>query len=149
MARGPVTTTQKSSAGDNADAGDFNTTGTVDSSSGLDDVVAALVRKVVRQELAHFFDSAMRPALERLSAAEKSKPSDAFFSAEEAAQRAGVTAATIREWVRTGKLAGYRAGRLVRIKVSELDLFLASGGAANVVDLDAEARRILAGVRRR
>lgn len=114
----------------------------------VEDVLTSLVRTVVRQELAYFFDATVKPILQ-CGTSKRLIDSDTLISTEVAATRVGVSAPTIRAWVKSGKMSGHRAGRLVRIKVSELELFLASGGAANVVDLDAETRRILGGGRRR
>lgn len=38
-----------------------------------------------------------------------------------------VNEGTIRRWVRAGKLRGYRAGRVLRVRRDELDRMLATG----------------------
>lgn len=106
-----------------------------------------LLRTLIRDELAQRAPSASsgpdqpRPTVPRMR--------EDLLSTTAAASHAGVTPGTIRSWVKSGKLRGYRAGRLLRIRLGDLEDLLASGRAGNVVDLDAEARRILAGARRR
>lgn len=57
------------------------------------------------------------------------KPATAgeFVSVADAAQIASVTTQTIRVWVREGRLNGYHAGRVLRVRRSELEAFLANG----------------------
>ena len=45
----------------------------------------------------------------------------------DAATVASVNEGTIRRWVRAGKLRGYRAGRVLRVRRDELDRMLATG----------------------
>lgn len=47
-----------------------------------------------------------------------------YLSAEEIAQRLNVGPATVRKWLRDGKLKGVRAGRLWRVKEIDLHAFL-------------------------
>ena len=85
----------------------------------IDDAVREAVRLVVREELA--------PAVEQLLA-EIRRPQRASsktdLSTHEAADRAGVTAATIRQWVREKKLRGHLVGRRLRIRASALEELL-------------------------
>lgn len=113
----------------------------------LDEQLRALVREVLREELATVvrreFGIAMREVLPSLTA----KLTDTeYVSAARAAEIAGVTPATVRGWMRLGKLRPHRAGRLARVRVDELRAFL--GGEASLptpaVDIDARARTILA-----
>jgi excisionase family DNA binding protein len=67
------------------------------------------VRKVVVELLSH------RPA----SAGE-------YAGITEASKIASVAPQTIRRWVRERRLTGYHAGRVLRVKRSELEAFLAS-----------------------
>jgi excisionase family DNA binding protein len=50
-----------------------------------------------------------------------------FVSAAEAAKIASVSSQTIRAWIRSGKLATYKAGRVLRVKRTELEEFLTIG----------------------
>ncbi len=47
-----------------------------------------------------------------------------FLTPEEAARMLSVKPGAIREWIRSGKLRAVKAGRLWRIRESELTLFL-------------------------
>lgn len=49
-----------------------------------------------------------------------------LMSPEEVAGKLRVTAAAVRQWVRTGKLEAFRAGKLIRITPGQLDEFLAT-----------------------
>jgi excisionase family DNA binding protein len=53
-------------------------------------------------------------------------PAARYLRVAEAAEYAGVSAPTIREWVKNRRLRRYGAGRLMRVKQSELDELLAS-----------------------
>ncbi len=44
-----------------------------------------------------------------------------YFSTQEAATFASVRPATIRRWIRTGQIVGYRAGRLIRVRRADLE----------------------------
>lgn len=71
-----------------------------------------LVRAVVREELA---------------AARLSDPShDEFLSPRAAARVADVAPATVRRWVREGKLRKHHAGAHVRVSRAELEALLAT-----------------------
>lgn len=43
-----------------------------------------------------------------------------WYTAREAASQLGVTAPTIRAWVRSGRLKGYVAGRITRVRPESL-----------------------------
>lgn len=80
------------------------------------DVATALrdmVRQIVREELT----SAL---------AAVSSQGDGYLPVADAARLASVATGTIRRWIREGRLAGYRAGRLLRVRRGELDELLAS-----------------------
>lgn len=47
-----------------------------------------------------------------------------FMKPEEAAERLSVSAKSIRQWLREGKLKGVRAGKLWRITDEALDIFV-------------------------
>jgi excisionase family DNA binding protein len=45
-----------------------------------------------------------------------------YVSVSEAAVYLGLSERTVREWIRTGRLRGYRAGpKVVRLRMDELD----------------------------
>ncbi len=48
---------------------------------------------------------------------------DDILTLEQAANRAQVAVKTMREWLRTGKLKGIKAGRLWRVRASDLERF--------------------------
>ena len=52
---------------------------------------------------------------------------DEYLSPEQAASVARVSPATVRRWVREGKLPGHHAGRRVRVKRSELESLMREG----------------------
>jgi excisionase family DNA binding protein len=72
-----------------------------------------------------------------------------YISTARAASLAGVTPSTIREWVKQGKLRGYRAGRLVRVSRAELEFFLRGVGIEEAVDPNECAIAILSKHRHR
>jgi excisionase family DNA binding protein len=47
-----------------------------------------------------------------------------FLSVRDVAATLGCSVAAVRKWLRSGKLRGLRAGRLVRISRSDLESFL-------------------------
>jgi excisionase family DNA binding protein len=51
-----------------------------------------------------------------------------YLSPNEVAQRLNVTPLTVRRWLTSGKLKGLRAGRLWRVRESDLDAFLQGSG---------------------
>lgn len=59
-----------------------------------------------------------------------------LLTPEEAASRLAVSPKSIREWLRTGKLKGVKAGRLWRIREHDIYTFL--GKAAPAARVDSE-----------
>jgi excisionase family DNA binding protein len=49
---------------------------------------------------------------------------DEYLTIEEAAGRVKVKPDTLRLWLRTGRLKGLKAGRLWRVKTTDLETFL-------------------------
>jgi excisionase family DNA binding protein len=49
---------------------------------------------------------------------------DEYLTIEEAASRVKVKPDTVRLWLRTGRLKGLKAGRLWRVKTTDLEAFL-------------------------
>jgi len=85
----------------------------------------ALIAEVVRDEL------------RKLTAP---TPDDEYLSTRAAASFADVSGGTIRRWIREGKLPPHRAGRLVRVKRSELERMMKDGaGRANTAKVAAES----------
>jgi excisionase family DNA binding protein len=76
----------------------------------LREIIRDEIRTVIRQELGH------KPAA-----------TGDYVSVAEAAQIASVSPQTIRVWTKAGKLRGYNAGRVLRVRRQELEDFLAAG----------------------
>ena len=90
----------------------------------------AVLREIIRDEVR----AAIRQELGKKPAA----PGE-FVSAAEAAQIASVRPQTIRVWIKTAKLRGYNAGRVLRVRRQELEDFLAAGPSpATTTDLSPE-----------
>ena len=70
---------------------------------------------------------------------------DEYLSTADAAKYAHLSGKTIRCWIAAGKLRGYRAGRLLRIKRSELDLLMGAPAPTTTEQVDDIAQRILKG----
>ncbi len=47
-----------------------------------------------------------------------------FYTAEELAERLQVSVQTVRRWVKSGKLNGYKPGKELRIRATDLEEFL-------------------------
>jgi excisionase family DNA binding protein len=63
----------------------------------------------------------------------------ASASVAEGAQIASVSPQTIRVWIKAGRLRGYNAGRVLRVRRQELEDFLAAGPSlATTTDLTPE-----------
>jgi excisionase family DNA binding protein len=89
-------------------------------------LVEDAVRKVVREELSQ--------------AHRAPGPDDPFLSVADAAALVSVTPGTIRAWVKAGKLARYGAGRVLRVRRSELlSLLLGAASSSSGDDLSPEA----------
>jgi excisionase family DNA binding protein len=52
------------------------------------------------------------------------KLEERLLSAEEAAERLGMSRYTIGEWLRSGRLKGRRIGRFWRVRASDLEAFI-------------------------
>lgn len=92
-----------------------------------------LVRDVVREELTR-------------ALAERDAPSE-FLTVAQAASVARVACGTIRRWVREGRIADHRAGRVVRVRRDELHRLMRGQRRADGLtpeqqaDLDFDRRR--------
>lgn len=76
--------------------------------AGLRELIAGIVRDEVRRALA-----------------EASKPEE-YLTTVEAGELANVAPGTIRRWIREGRLAEQRAGRVVRVRRSDIERLLGS-----------------------
>lgn len=92
---------------------------------GLRDLIADVVREEVKRALA----DVMRP--------------DEYLSTRRAAAFAEVAPGTVRRWIREGRLVGHKAGRVVRVKRSDLEDMLKVGSRPHANDATPEemARR--------
>lgn len=72
--------------------------------TGLD-AITELVRSIVREELSR----ALAPR------------TDGYLSVASAAEVADVSPATVRRWIRTGKLPSCGSGKLLRVRRADLD----------------------------
>lgn len=106
------------------------------SGSTIDQAVRDAVREVVREEL--------RVALRELSigAPAQPMPTSDYLSIADACEVAKVHPATLRGWIREGRLRGHRAGRHHRVKRSELDAFLGALESTEDFDLEVKAREL-------
>jgi excisionase family DNA binding protein len=76
------------------------------------------IRRIVREEIKR----ALREWDARVQASQSRSPAgDEYLSIAEAAKIARLHHSTIREWVKDGTLAACRAGRVFRIRRSDLD----------------------------
>jgi excisionase family DNA binding protein len=57
---------------------------------------------------------------------------EALLSPREVANILSVTPGAVRNWVRTGQLRGYKAGRLIRVSMQDVEAFLKGKGFTQV-----------------
>ena len=100
--------------------------------SSVDYALRELIRNVVRDELR----SVVRELQEARPSPAVSPPDVRYLDAHQAAEIAGVSPASIRDWVRKGELRGCRAGRLLRIKSSDLESYLERAVEAGEMAVD-------------
>jgi excisionase family DNA binding protein len=107
----------------------------------LDDAL----RAAIRAELNTLFEEKLKPLLEAQQITSTRIRLDAplYVSTAEAAKMIGVSVCTVQAWVRQNRLRGYKAGRLLRIRVDDLEAFISRAPTGEVIDLDAAARRIM------
>jgi excisionase family DNA binding protein len=115
--------------------------------SDLRELIRDATKLALRDELPAIIREHLKPLLERQ---ERSAERGEALSTVAVASYAGVSPATVREWVSSGQLRAQRAGRLLRVRRSDLDAFLArsSPRGEGVIDLSARAREILSSARR-
>lgn len=108
--------------------------------TSIDAAIRAAVRDVVREELR----MVLREEIARIHRpATASGVDGGYLSVPEAAALIRVHPATIRGWIREGRLPQHRAGRHYRVKRMELQAFAAALSTSEV-DLDALASRLSA-----
>jgi excisionase family DNA binding protein len=91
--------------------------------SALRDIIRDEVRTAIRHELG-----------------KKPVTAGDYVSVAEAANIASVQGQTIRAWIRSGRLTEYKAGRVLRVRRSELETFLAVAPSPETAsDLSPEA----------
>ena len=96
-----------------------------------------LMRDVVRDEVR----SALAESRPRQAAT--TAPGEPYLSVANAAKLADLAPNTIRTWIRDGRLPAHRAGRVLRVRRSELESFLAVAPPKHKkVDIAARARQI-------
>lgn len=78
------------------------------------DALRAFIAQVVRDELAR-----QRPA---------APAADEYLSVARAAAVADVAPGTVRRWIREGRLVGHHAGRVLRVRRTDLEALLRGGG---------------------
>jgi len=88
------------------------------------DPLRSLIVEIVREELAR-----QRDAL----------GADGFLTTFEAAERARVTQGTVRRWIAEGRLTSHVAGRVLRVRIAELDKLMTPGRKR----LPSVARRVV------
>ena len=104
----------------------------------LEIALRELLRDVVRDELRIALAEG-RPR----QAANPSSGSEPYLSITNAAQLADLAPNTIRTWIRDGRLPAHRAGRVLRVRRSDLEKFLAPEPAKHKkVDIAARAREL-------
>jgi excisionase family DNA binding protein len=66
-----------------------------------------------------------------------------YLSTKMAAKIAGVSPATIRSWVKRGELREYWAGNDLRVRLVDIEAYLARKNPENAVDLEAQIREMM------
>src|SRR5262249_54016026 len=100
----------------------------------IDDAIRAGVREAMAGE--------SRQIADPRSPVAGANPTE-YLTADRAAEIAGVQPATIRDWVARAKLPGHRAGRLLRVRLDELQRFLTRAPPGKV-DVEVRKRKALA-----
>jgi excisionase family DNA binding protein len=106
----------------------------------LEAALREILRDVVRDELRTALAAEARP---RQAGPTAPASEDAYLSVANAAQLADLAPNTIRTWIRDGRLVAHRAGRVLRVRRSELTSFLSVAPPKHKkVDIAARARQI-------
>lgn len=116
--------------------------------STLETSAVRLIRAAVREELVAL-EERLKPPPNRQSEEWELSANARFISPKDAANRLGITAGTVRTWIAKSKLRAHYAGRLLRIRTSDLDAFMAAQRTSGeLVDVDEKVRSILSKPRR-
>ena len=97
----------------------------------------ALVRQIVRESLRDELRAQLAPLLERLEVLTAAAP-PALVTVEQAAERRGLSPATVRRQLACGDLPGVRTGRRWRVDLAGLGR---RTRPEDIADMAAEARR--------
>jgi excisionase family DNA binding protein len=117
----------------------------------LDEVIESIFRRVtettLRTVLREEIRQIVREELQTKAPTEQSGPPgrEEFVTTKRAAQLVSVSEQSVRRWIASGELAAYRAGRLVRVRLDEVERYLARRVEGDGDDVEARARAILAG----
>jgi len=76
-------------------------------------------------ELREFLRSELRSAVKEVLGEKPATPGE-YLSVTDAAKIASVTGQSIRSWIHSGRLRGYKAGRVHRVRRDELESLLAN-----------------------
>ena len=98
----------------------------------LRQLVEDAVRRVVREELA--------------ASRNPNELARGYVSIQAAADHAGIAPGTIRRWIGEGKLPARKAGRVWRVRIEDLEAFLArpAAEANGAIDIRKRAEELLA-----
>lgn len=107
----------------------------------LDDAL----RAAIRAELNTLFEEKLKPLLlaQPITSTQIRLDTPLYVSTAEAAKMIGVSVCTVQAWVRQNRLRAYKAGRVLRIRVDDLEAFISRAPRGELIDLDAAARRIM------
>lgn len=103
-------------------------------------LVSDAVRAVVREEMAGLQD--------KIATLQPAAPVNKLMTVGEAATYAGVTEATIREWIKAGRLPAARAGNRWRIRPGDLEgVMVAPLPGTTEAEVDQRAGAIIRDIR--
>jgi len=110
----------------------------------IEETIKAAVRDAMREALADL------RALAQPTAPAAATTGPRYLTSEAAAEIAGVKPGTIRRWLGSGRLPTHHAGRMLRVRLDELQAFMAAGEASDEPtddEVDARAFAIVHGKR--
>ena len=111
----------------------------------LDGVLREILREVVREQIPAIAEAVVVALRAEAGPAVPASSDSSYLTVADAAAHVGVSAKTIRGWVRAGKLRALSAGRLLRIERGELERFAtAAANGGGTTDTEAVAADILA-----
>ena len=100
----------------------------------VDTALRAMIADIVREEI----QAALAEVREATATA-------VYLTVRQACDIASVSSATLRRWIRKGKLTGYGAGRGLRVRRDDLESYLEQQRGTRSVELsDAEIDRLAA-----